>query len=916
MRVLPRLLVSMALVAGVIAPLSSQSALPTRLVYQSDLSYLGAFDLPDATGAGDRACFEYQYPGAMGYNPATHSLIVVGHDWDQWVGEVNIPASLGGTATVRQPCRDILYGKRSQIPGTGNPVKIGGFLARGNSLLVSGFPYYANGTADGTHWSRSTTFTDATVRDVVRVGNTPSGTIGGYMAHIPAAWRTALKGDMLTGQCCISIISRSSYGPSVSSAWFDDVLTQTRPNATTLLNYTASNPLAPYGSSTASPLWNGFTRIRGVALPEGTASVLFFGRHGTGPWCYGTGPACGDPIYQEQGEHAYPYRAQVWAYSAHDLAQVAAGQRAAHSIQPYAVWALPGFGGSEVAGAAIDRDGRLYVLENGGGPGARGRVHVYSISGSAATAPGDTTAPSVSVSSPANGATLSGTVTLSATASDNVGVASVWFTVDGTVVGAEDTSAPFQVSWNTASVANGTHTVRAMARDAAGNTATSGTIAVTVNNTSASNDTSAPTVSITSPGNGATVSGTVSVSAAASDNVGVSSVQFTLNGVNLGSADTTAPYSISWNTAGAANGTHMLRAIARDAAGNSTTSSAIAVTVNNAATSNDTTAPTVSLTSPAAGSTVSGTITISANASDNVGVTSVQFTLNGANLGAPDTTSPYSIGWNTATVANGRYVLRAVARDAAGNTRTSTSRTVTVSNAVRDVTAPTVSLTAPAAGATVQGTVAVSASASDDVGVASVQFTLNGINLGSPDTVAPYAISWNTASAANGSHVLRAIARDAAGNVTASATRTVVVNNGVASSAPPTVAPSTCSTPDPFVAMGGGVCYNGGWLPPGMTPPAASIAPPSNVPSLPTTPSVPSTPASCVTSDPFAAMGGGTCFNGGWLPPGMVPPASVAPLPPVTAPPSAPALTGCLTPSPGVGWTCVGGGWLPPNYPR
>src|SRR5213078_3434575 len=89
-----------------------------------------------------------------------------------------------------------------------------------------------------------------------------------------------------------------------------------------------------------------------------------------------------------------------------------------------------------------------------------------------------------------------------------------------------------------------------------------------------------------------------------------------LDGAALGSEDTTSPYSVSWNTTTVSNGSHSLTAVARDAAGNQTTSAAITVTVNNA----DTTAPTVSITAPTGGSNVSGTTTVSATASDNVGV--------------------------------------------------------------------------------------------------------------------------------------------------------------------------------------------------------------------------------------------------------------------------------------------------------
>ena len=94
----------------------------------------------------------------------------------------------------------------------------------------------------------------------------------------------------------------------------------------------------------------------------------------------------------------------------------------------------------------------------------------------------------------------------------------------------------------------------------------------------------------------------------------------------------------------------------------------------------DTTAPTVFLTSPGAGATVSGTVVISACASDAGGIAGVQFKVDGANIGAEDAAPPYSMSWNTSTSANGSHAVTAVARDAAGNTRTSASVSVTVSN--------------------------------------------------------------------------------------------------------------------------------------------------------------------------------------------------------------------------------------------
>jgi hypothetical protein len=200
----------------------------------------------------------------------------------------------------------------------------------------------------------------------------------------------------------------------------------------------------------------------------------------------------------------------------------------------------------------------------------------------------------------------------------------------------------------------------------------------------------------------------------------------------------------------------------------------------------DTTAPSVTMTAPTGGATVSGTTTLSATASDNIAVVGVQFKLNGANAGSEDTSAPYTMAWNTTTVVNGTYTLSATARDAAGNTNTS-SITVTVNNTVTppaDTTAPTVAFTSPAAGATVVGTVAITADAADNVGVASVAFSLDGI-LHTTDTTAPYSATFISDGVANGAHTWTAVARDAAGN-SATATRSITVNNTVTPPAPTT----------------------------------------------------------------------------------------------------------------------------------
>ena len=187
----------------------------------------------------------------------------------------------------------------------------------------------------------------------------------------------------------------------------------------------------------------------------------------------------------------------------------------------------------------------------------------------------------MAITAPADGASVSGSVPVSATATDVSGVAGVQFRVDGQALGAEDTIAPYTATWVTTFPDNGPHTVTAVARDALGNTSTSAGVAVTVANTPP--DTVPPTVSVTAPAGGATVSGSVQVTADATDSGGVVGVQFRLDGQALGAEDTTAPYAVAWSTATAANGPHSLTAVARDAAGNSATSTAVGVTVANTA---------------------------------------------------------------------------------------------------------------------------------------------------------------------------------------------------------------------------------------------------------------------------------------------------------------------------------------------
>lgn len=189
--------------------------------------------------------------------------------------------------------------------------------------------------------------------------------------------------------------------------------------------------------------------------------------------------------------------------------------------------------------------------------------------------PPDTTPPTLSIGSPAQGATVSGSVVVAATASDDVAVAKVELSVNG-VPYAADTTSPYSFAWDTSALQNGPYTLQLTATDTAGNSS-SGTVSVTLNNVPP--DTQPPSLSIGSPTAGSSVSGTTTVSVNAADNVGVASVQLLVDGTAIGTA-TASPYVFAWNTLGYANGTHTLQAVAKDAAGNSATTSA-SVTVAN-----------------------------------------------------------------------------------------------------------------------------------------------------------------------------------------------------------------------------------------------------------------------------------------------------------------------------------------------
>lgn len=182
----------------------------------------------------------------------------------------------------------------------------------------------------------------------------------------------------------------------------------------------------------------------------------------------------------------------------------------------------------------------------------------------------------------------------------------------------------------------------------------------------------------------------------------------------------------------------------------------------------DATAPVAAITAPLGSSTVSGSVPVNVNASDNVGVARVDLKVNGTVV-ATDSAAPYAFSWNSTGVANGMASLVAVAFDAAGNAGASSAVSVNVANStapapVADTIAPSVTINNPVAGA-VSGTVAISASASDNAGAAGIRTSLaidgKVVATGQGGSL---SYSWNSRKAAAGTHTIAVTARDAAGN--------------------------------------------------------------------------------------------------------------------------------------------------------
>ncbi len=275
-------------------------------------------------------------------------------------------------------------------------------------------------------------------------------------------------------------------------------------------------------------------------------------------------------------------------------------------------------------------------------------------------------------------------------------------------------------------------------------------------------DTTDPTVEITAPEDGVLVRGTIALEAEAGDDTDVVGVQFKRgcpdNCVNIGSEDTSEPYTVDWDTTEVPDGEYTLTATARDAADNAATADGITVTVDN-------TAPNTTITSHPDNLTNNQNATFEFT-SNEPGTFECQID----GLGYSSCTSPK----NYTDLSPGSHTFVVHAIDEAGNVDPSPANfTWNI-----DAEAPTIAITNPVNGSTISGkSVTISATADDNEGVTGVQFKVNGENIGSEITTPSYEITWNSTNVSNGNYTLTAVARDEVNNVTTSSGVIVTVEN-------------------------------------------------------------------------------------------------------------------------------------------
>jgi hypothetical protein len=399
---------------------------------------------------------------------------------------------------------------------------------------------------------------------------------------------------------------------------------------------------------------------------------------------------------------------------------------------------------------------------------------------------GDTTPPSTSLTAPASGATLSGSVTVSANASDNVGVTNVEFYAGSTLIG-NDTTSPYSITWNTTSVANGPYTLTSKAYDAANNSATSSGVNVTVNNVSGP------------PALTASYNSTYKAPACASGGKSCDTGASIINGRGsmTSGIEPNAPNTINSSCADGNSGTyHSDESIDR-----------MSIATNDGTAFSGAKAVTASITVWCYSSADSLDLYYTNN------VSSPTWTLINTQKctasGVKTFTAPYTLpstGTNQAVRATFRYNGSASACGTNSGYDDHDDLVFGVQQAA-DVTPPSTSISAPANGATVSNTVTVNATASDNVGVTKMEIYIDNVLKSSNTNSTSLTYSWNTTTYSNGNHTIISKAYDAANNIGTSSTVTVNVSN-VAT--PPALTATYNSTlKAPACGSGGKSCDTG-----------------------------------------------------------------------------------------------------------
>jgi len=344
------------------------------LIQKESLVYEGLFTLPTEEVNGSRFGFG---GNAIAFNRERRTLFLMGHERLHKAAEITIPElsptlATAKRATLVQPFHDPTDGKYLMVSSNAYAL-IGGMLPWGDRLITTVYnDYDATASQKASHFVSGRDLSVPTdTLGPFEVGKLKAGYVSAYMGVVPQKWREALGGSALTGNCCISIIGRTSYGPAVSAFNPDDLGNQKQIPATALLYYPGDRPLRTYsGEGSANPFFNAKTRVTGVVFPEGTRSVLFFGTHSLGQAKYGAGG------YGSTLPDVY----YVWAYDALDLAAVNSGEKKPWEPVPYAVWELtfPVENASKVIkGAAYDpATNRIFLTQS---RGENPIVHVYRI---------------------------------------------------------------------------------------------------------------------------------------------------------------------------------------------------------------------------------------------------------------------------------------------------------------------------------------------------------------------------------------------------------------------------------------------------------------------------------------------------------------------------------------------------------